>query len=204
METFMLALVLALASADPSVATSVPPPRDDVAAPWRAVAFADTVTGAMGLEAPVGPLFVGVGGFAGGARSSSVLDGSSVADGPLTHEGGWAQAGLAAWLQGRLLELRVVDVSWVLRARGGWADTSFSDGGAGLGRSKSTSVFAGVAAGLVADARIVDGVALRVGVDLVEVGLRRSEQTNDSVSGAGDDVELGLLVPQAGIVVDLF
>lgn len=193
----MLALVLALAGADPSVVvtseTETEPVRDE--APWRALAFADAFSGAMGVEAPVGPLYIGGGAFGGGARSTAVAIG-----GVTPTESTSAQIGAIAWLQGRFLDFDVVDFSWVTRARTGWAvSTQQLEGDEQSSMSASVSA----AVGAIADARITKGVALRVGVDVVETQLSNSSFAGPNFEASGDDVSFSFLAPHAGVVIDL-
>jgi hypothetical protein len=195
METNMLALVLALASADPSVVVTAPVAPAHEETPWRAVAFANIFSGTMGVEAPVGPLYVGGGAFGGGARSRAVgVDAST------PSESNSAQIGAIAWLQGRFLDFDVVDFSWVTRARTGWAVSTQALEDVEVS-STSTSVSAAV--GAIADARIAKGVALRVGVDVVEAELRNSNFVAPDFAASGDDVTFSFLSPHAGVVIDL-
>lgn len=209
----MLALSLALA-----VATAPPPALDDVVTPpppaaheaganhWRVVAFGDPLTGALGLEAPAGPLYFGVAGFAGFARSATSATSATTAPNtgaevPTIDASQSMNAGAVTYLQGRFLELPVVDVSWALRLRGGASGYGLESD---LGEHASTALFLGASAGVVGDARIVDGVRLRVGVDVLHVFAGIHEISGTQLNGAGDDWGIALLVPQAGLVVDLF
>lgn len=192
----MLALVLALASADPSVVAAPAEATPGGALPWRALAITDPFSGSMGLEAPVGPVYVGVGAFGRGARSRAVGLGGVVASKSTS-----AELGAIAWVQGRFLDLDAVELSWVTRARAWWIVTTQQLAGE---EAESTNMSVSAALGALADARVVDGLALRVGVDVVDAALRNTSFASPTSQSDGDDLSVTIFAPYVGVVIDLF